>query len=187
MSGVIEFVWTALTLEHDTATGWTNTRYPDGHTSGCAPVPEDAFHAEALGIAPERHRLVHELLHHLVGFAFGYAGSPVIWRDANGFEQSLCVETGARMYVLMDTPLCLAAPHLTAEIEEWIVTAYTYALYGKPHDAGAMMDVERLCPPRAGEWIWAVARYALPAAERARLAQMNAKVRMPEPLAAESP
>ena len=181
MSGLIEFVWPSLTLEHDTATGWTNTRYPDGHTSGCAPVPDDAFHAGALGITPERHRLVHELLHHLVGLAFGYAGSPVIWRDAHNLRQRAAVTRGARMVVSVTE-----YPYLKAEIEEWIVTAYTYALYGKPHDAGAMTDVERLCRPRAGEWIWAAARYALPMAERALLTQTNTNARMPEPLATET-
>lgn len=174
MSGVIEYVWPALTLEHDTATGWTNTRYPDGHTSGCAPVPDDALHAEALGITPERHRLVHELLHHLVGLAFGYAGSPVIWRDAHAVPQSLSLSASMRV---VGMGLCT---YLTAEIEEWIVTAYTYALYGKPHDAGALMDVQRLCGEGASHGIRSIARYALVETERALLEHTNAKVGMPE-------
>lgn len=179
MSGKIEYVWPALTLEHDTATGWTNTRYPDGHTSGCAPVPDDALHAEALGIAPERHRLVHELLHHLVGFTFGYVGSPVVWRDAHDLEQDtavLCVAghmSSARIF-----PGC-AQPYLTAEIEEWIVTAYTYALYGKPHDAGAMMDVQRLCGVHSDGSIRALAWLALGEADRTYGAPKDYQLRMP--------
>lgn len=177
MSGAIEYVWPALTLKHDTATGWTNTRYPDGHTSGCAPVPEDAFHAEALGITPERHRLVHELLHHLVGFAFGYVGSPVIWKDAHGYDQSVAVIVSEGETVTLPES---AKPYLTAEIEEWIVTAYTYALYGKPHDAGAMMDVDRLCPNVPSQWIETVASYAMGEADLFSRARVNGKLRMPE-------
>lgn len=179
MSGAIEFVWPALTLEHDTATGWTNTRYPDGHTSGCAPVQDDAFHAEALGITPERHRLVHELLHHLVGFAFEYVGSPVIWKAAHDIEQDtavLCVAghmSSARIF-----PGC-AKPYLTAGIEEWIVTAYTYALYGKPHDAGAMMDVGRLCGVEQSKGILLDADRALWHSDDAGRRGRNAKIPMP--------
>jgi hypothetical protein len=174
MSGVIEFIWPSLTLEHDIATGWTNTRYPDGRTSGCAPVPEDAFHAEALGITPERHRLVHELLHHLVGFTFGYAGSPVIWRDAHGQAQA---ET---LFAPMQPPCDLRMEYLTAEIEEWIVTAYTYALYGKPHDAGAMMDVRRLCGTEPEAQLRRHLQHALRAADAVSGIGGNAKMVMSE-------
>lgn len=136
-------------------------------------MPDEALHADALGITPERHRLVHELLHHLVGFAFGYNGSPVIYRDSRGLAQIAQTRSSAC------PPLPEEQDYLTAEIEEWIVTAYTYALYGKPHDAGAMMDVQRLCGGVASERLLRHARHGVQAANIA-CGGLNAKMVMNE-------
>ena len=65
------------------------TYYGDGRWSGCAPVPDDEYHAAVLVVTPAEHRLMHELAHHLVGFAFygSIYGSPIIYRDAQHVEQ----------------------------------------------------------------------------------------------------
>lgn len=97
-----------LRLEYEPATGTAITRYPRGRWSGCGPVPEDAMHAERLGISPGEHRLAHELAHHLVGFAAGNPlGSHVVLCDAFHIPQD---EDG--------------------RIEEWHVTAVTYGAFG---------------------------------------------------------
>ena len=72
-----------------------------------------------------------------------------------------------------------AKPYLTAGIEEWIVTAYTYALYGKPHDAGAMMDVGRLCGVEQSKGILLDADRALWHSDDAGRRGRNAKIPMP--------
>lgn len=116
--------WPAFTLEYDLGTGATVSRFPAGEWSGSAPVAEDSFHGKALGITPERHRFLHELLHHLVGIAFGFGCSPVVWRDAMHFPQA----EGK-------TPTGVQETYLTAEIEEWIVTALTYRACWQLHES----------------------------------------------------
>lgn len=95
-------------LEYDPATGAAITRYDDGHWSGCKPVPEDIYHAVRLGISPGKHRLAHEMAHHIVGYFFGHPyGSDVIWRDAHGAEQDD-----------------------DSRLEEWYTTGLTYFAFG---------------------------------------------------------
>ncbi len=113
------------TLTYDTETGAAITRYhASDRWSGCAPVPEDSFHADKLGITPGEHRLAHELIHHLVGHTYygSYGGSPIIYRDAHGIPQT----------------------QPDSEMEEWMVTGLTYHVYGQPYyDGSALTDLEQ--------------------------------------------
>jgi len=103
-----------FTLSFDPTTGEAITRYAGGRWSGCAPVPDDAFHAERLGITRSEHRLEHELAHHLFGYAKGFVGSPIIWRDAHGVAQK----------------------QPDSDLEEWMVTALQYLSHG--HQANGL-------------------------------------------------
>jgi hypothetical protein len=112
------FDFGSFIFEHDKETGATYTRYHDGHWTGGEPIPDDAFHAERLGITAEQHRLVHELVHHLVGFKYyNFDGSPVLYKSARLEE----------------------LPQPDTELEEWMVTAWTYAFYEKEFDKGALI------------------------------------------------
>lgn len=110
-------------LTYDTGTGEAITHYHESDRwSGCKPVPEDSYHGCKLGISPGEHRLSHELAHHLLGHAYYRSdnGSPVIFRDAHALPQT----------------------QPDSELEEWMVTALTYYVYGKSYDRGALMDLE---------------------------------------------
>lgn len=112
------------TLEWHPISGTATTRYDDGGWSGCPVVEDDFLHAHALGITPQRHRLEHELLHHLVGIhVFGLPSSGVIYRDAHGEPQE----------------------EQQAKREEWLVTALTYALHG---------SMARGSGWRGAGWMW---------------------------------
>jgi hypothetical protein len=122
MDNIITYDFGKYLLEFNRETGKTVTRYSHGPWSGCLPVPDDAFHAEKLGITAKQHRLEHELCHHLVGQSFYKTiGSPVIWNDAHHYEQK----------------------HPDAMLEEWMVTAFQYSIHEKPADAGAFVDMEK--------------------------------------------
>lgn len=109
-------------LEHDPATGYTVTHYAGDRWSGCAPHADDQFHGDALGITAKEHRLLHELLHHLVSIAYyGSEDTGVIFRDAHAIPQT----------------------EPESELEEWMVTALTYRFCGRDHDTGAITDLER--------------------------------------------
>lgn len=156
-------------LEFDPATGRATTWFGD-HWSGCEPVPEDAFHAARLGITPMQHRFLHEVMHHLVGMAFGYGCSPVIWRDAMHMGQehafAPCGPDPATAH------LVTVAPFLTAAIEEWIVTNLTYRLCGVDHDEGAVMDVAKFCGAAAPRQIERLADALLTTCNHARAARV---------------
>lgn len=109
MHGMITYRWPGFMLEHNRDTGHTITRYPEFRWSGSDIVEDDAYHAARLGITPARHRLVHELLHHVVGFALGYAGSQVVRDDAHHVPQQ----------------------QPQADDEEWKTTALTYHVYDR--------------------------------------------------------
>ncbi|QDT14703.1 hypothetical protein [Alienimonas californiensis] len=113
--------WPQFELRFDLGEGVALTRYPDGKTSGCGPVPEDCVHAERLGVTPARHRLLHELTHHLVGLRYygDPRGSRVIWRDAHG--------------TWSETPKIKPGWNENAQ-EEWFVHAVSYAALGKLPD-----------------------------------------------------
>ena len=116
-------------LRHDPATGYTVTLYPDGASSGCGVQPGDEHHAPLLGITPGEHRVVHELLHHLVALHVlgDQRGSGVVRRDAHG--------------TLADAPEVKPGWNEN-EREEWYVTALTYLLCGRPvPDPGALTDI----------------------------------------------
>lgn len=124
---MIRYVWPDFTLEHDPQSGYTVTVYPDGHQSGCGVVHGDRHHAPLLGITPERHRLAHELMHHLCAMHRGYldgreGGCRIVWRDAFQKPQ--------------------VQPE--ASLDEWYITAATALLYGRdPDDYGALLDLRR--------------------------------------------
>lgn len=85
---MITFRFPTFRLNWDPSSGACFTFYRDGTKSGCGVVPEDSYHGERLDLTPEQHRLQHELAHHLVGYAlYGFDGSPVVWRDAQGVDQ----------------------------------------------------------------------------------------------------
>lgn len=131
-------------LTYDTETGEAITRYhASDRWSGCAPVPGDAYHADKLGITPSEHRLAHELIHHLVGHAYYSSdnGSPIIYRDAHAIAQT----------------------QPESELEEWMVTALTYHVYGLPYDRGALLDLEH-----GGVHVTALAEHARELIGRAR-------------------
>lgn len=114
------FQFPTFVLEHDPNTGGAYTRFPDETWSGCEPVPDDAFHADALGITPAQHRLAHELAHHIVGMrVLGWSSSPIVWRDAHHEPQ----------------------PDPDPDNEEWLVTGVTYLAWGKTYDPGVEMDL----------------------------------------------
>jgi hypothetical protein len=115
---MIVYKWPKFTLKCCYNSGDVTTTYDDGHWSGCKPVKDDEFHAKRLGISDKEHRLVHELSHHLIGFAYykQETGSPVIYRSAHNIEQS----------------------EPDSELEEWMVTALTYHIYQKNYDYGAI-------------------------------------------------
>jgi hypothetical protein len=125
MPEVIAFDFGDVRLEHDPASGHTTIRYPDGASSGCGVVEGDRYHAPRLGISPERHRLMHELLHVLVARALYGPGAGVVWRDAHHTPQ----EAGG-----------WAKPGWSeAEREEWGVTALTYRLCSRrPEHPGGL-------------------------------------------------
>lgn len=128
---MIVYTWPGFRLEFDPNTGECYTRYADGTSSGCGVQTGDRWHAARLSITPPMHRLVHELLHHLVGVHVydSVHGSPVVWRDAHGRPQ----EEGGE-----------AKPGWTeAAREEWFVTALTYYVHDLPCDWGALTDLER--------------------------------------------
>ena len=114
------------TLEY-VGTGEVYTRYPDGAFSGCGIVPGDEFHGPRLGITPAKHRLLHELAHHMVGMAMpekGIIGCPIIWRDAHSIPQ---------VYPEADT-------------REWIITGLSYHALSKVNDPwqfGALIDLAK--------------------------------------------
>lgn len=112
--------------------GPTVTVYPDACWSGCAPVPDDSIHA-SVGITPGRHRLEHDLMHHLVGLHIykQETGSPIIWRDAHHIQQT----ESTTHYRATDGEPYQWGP---AQEEEWLVTALTHKLHGKTErDHGA--------------------------------------------------
>lgn len=139
---MIRYLWPRFSLTFDPATGFTETAYPDGKTSGVGVLEDDRMHANALGVTPEYHRLQHELGHHLIGTHFyrSAVGSPVLWRDAHGIGQT------AGGY---------AKPGWSeAEREEWLVNFLQYASLSEtaPHSDGALemlmnagIDVASLC------------------------------------------
>ncbi|MFH5803717.1 hypothetical protein [Alienimonas sp. DA493] len=103
------------------------TRYRDGKTSGCGPIPDDVVHADRLGITPAHHRLVHELTHHIVGFRYyrDPNGSKVIWRDAHG--------------TWSETPQVKPGWNENAQ-EEWFVQAVAYAALDRLPEGDADAD-----------------------------------------------
>jgi hypothetical protein len=122
-------------LFHNLNTGLTTTKFPDDTFCPCPVVPDDSIHGHELSITPERHRLEHELWHHLVGiYVLRLPYSPIIWREAHSVPHSPRYEEESGR-------------------EEWIVTALSHALYGKvDRDHGVRrylenevgIDVERL-------------------------------------------
>lgn len=121
----ITYRWPDCTLEHDPESGHTVVRFPGGRWSGCGVVDGDRHHAERLGIAPERHRLVHELLHVEVARVLYGPGAGVVYRDAHHIPQ----EAGGWAKV----------GWTEAAREEWCVTALTYLLYNRhAEDAGGL-------------------------------------------------
>lgn len=109
--------------------GETFTTYETGHWSGCGPVPDDSIHAAELGITPARHRLEHDLWHHLVGiFVYKTLGSPIIWRDAHGIEQP-------KEITRIGLDLVEWGP---SHEEEWLVTALSHRYHNEhSRDHGA--------------------------------------------------
>lgn len=117
--------------------GETFTTYEDGCWSGCAPVPDDTIHANELGITPARHRLEHDLWHHLVGiFVYRTLGSPIIWRDAHGTPQP----KGRIEYQVEGRIINLSEKRVwgPCEEEEWLVTALSHRYHNElSRDHGA--------------------------------------------------
>lgn len=110
---------------HDHTTGLTLTLYPkDGGYSACPVVEDDYIHAQELGISPIRHRLAHEIWHHLIGIiVYNAQSSPVIYRDSHG----------------MNHPSAKAGWNHNWIEEEWLVTAMSHAMYGDSNrDHGAV-------------------------------------------------
>lgn len=128
-----------FTLSWDPVSGECYTIYRDGTKSGCGVVDDDHHHASLLGISPEEHRLQHELAHHIVGvMLYGFRGSPVVWRDAQGIDQA---EGGH-----------YKAGWTEAEREEWVCNLIQYKSRNKAYDTGAEqhaiahgMDVDQAC------------------------------------------
>lgn len=94
----IEYRWPLYSLHHDTETGETATVYRDGKESRTRVIPDDRYHAERMEITPERHRLAHELGHHLTAIArrgdysLRVPGDPergcrIVYRAAHGHTQ----------------------------------------------------------------------------------------------------
>lgn len=156
-------------VDFEFATGRTVTYFGD-RWSGCEPVPEDGFHGARLGLTDKQHRFLHEIMHHLVGIAFGYGCSPVIWRDAFGFPQHRPVSPHGPNP--MQSPHVAEAPFLTADIEEWIVTNLSYRLCGCDHDIGAVMDVAEFCGGEAPRQIERLADLLLNSCGRATRASV---------------
>lgn len=119
------YEWPGFRLYCDLVTGAAITEYPDGHTSGCPPIPEDEFHAQMLGITDGEHRLEHELVHHMLSIALGAGdvakGCPIIWRDAHGVHQ-----------------VQPESSHL-----EWQYTAFQYYVHDRTCDFGALAEMEK--------------------------------------------
>ena len=104
------------------------TFFRDGTSSGGTIVAGDVEHAAHLGITPFEHRLAHELGHHLVQRARGHTlddACRIIHRSAHEQDQV----------------------HPEADLDEWVITAATYAAYHKASrsqsDWGALMDLHR--------------------------------------------
>ena len=109
-------------LDWDLVSGRAITYYPNGHWTGVDVIPDDHYHAKRLDCLPQVHRLAHELIHHLIGrYYYKQDGSPVLYRSAHHKAQ----------------------PARLTELEEWMVTAWTYKVFGKPHDEGAIMDLAK--------------------------------------------
>lgn len=115
-------------LQHDADSGETVTRYLDGARSVTPVNPDDGYHADLLGLTPERHRLAHELMHHLLAIhrrlpGWQSRGCRIIWRSAHG-EGQVQPEAGQ---------------------DEWYITAATYYALGKEQrregDWGALLDL----------------------------------------------
>jgi len=132
--------------------GTVLTHYPDHTRTGGEVVEEDALHAEALGLSPLEHRLLHELAHHVValerGVTDGEHGCWILWRSAHGLPQR--EEAGT---------------------DEWYVTAVSYAAYAAQLPSaghyGALMDLQALgihvptlC--RRLRWLMDAARLGVP-------------------------
>ena len=139
----IRYIWPDFRLVHDTETGHTMTHYAGGHWSGGDVVPDDAFHADLLGITPERHRLAHEVGHHLTAIAMQYEGCSmgcrIVYRDAHHIPQV----------------------HPEAGIDEWRINALVYYTYERQMreagDFGALMDLQNAgndLPGLAGYFRW---------------------------------
>jgi hypothetical protein len=122
-------------MTHLRDSGTTFTQYEvGGHWSGCAPVPDDSIHAAELSITPSRHRLEHDLWHHLVGiWVYRSLGSPIIWRDAHHVAQPRPLDVST--HADMPGTKILWGP---ADEEEWLVTALSHRLHGEySRDHGA--------------------------------------------------
>lgn len=138
-------------LDQDTTTGTVTTWYPDDTYCACPVVPDDSIHAAQLSAhlgvtyASARHRLEHELWHHLLGiYVYGEQSSPVIWREAHGVPH---LTDGFGMFDA-DPFSFESAAH-----EEWLVAALSHHMHGDPsYDYGARhylthergIDVDRL-------------------------------------------
>lgn len=124
----------SFVLFYDLASGEVTTRYKCcDRQCVCPVVPDDEVHAEELGISPRRHRLEHEVFHHLVGtHVYGEPSSPVVWREAHGASHA---PDTADLIGNRD-PSCW-------QEEEWLVTALTGWLHGRSHrDHGARQWLE---------------------------------------------
>lgn len=137
-----------FTLTHDPRSGLTVSAYPDGSASRCPVVPEDKEHAMALGITVQRHRLEHELWHHLIGcYVLMQDSSPVIRVDATGKDPKK--ELGE-----------------AASLEEWLVTAFTYHMHGRPRDYGALIYAQKQGVDP--EWLLEFGAWLVDAADQGR-------------------
>jgi hypothetical protein len=120
---LITYLFPHFRVDFDPDAGSVYTHYHDGAVSGCGMVAEDRFHGERLEVAPEYHRLAHELAHHLIGiYVSGDTTSYVVRLDAQRVKQ-------------LGRGLVLAEEVATAQAacvrEETLATALTYYAFDK--------------------------------------------------------
>lgn len=122
-----------FTLSYNSETGDCFTKYKDGACSERGLVPDDSIHAEALGIKPQEHPLLHELTRHLLAREQNKWTCPIVLNDAYGL---------GGLKDLNDKPI--TKPW---ELRERQITAISYFAMEKPmprpDDWGAIMDLQK--------------------------------------------
>ncbi len=70
-------------IDYDDINEFVITKFPDGTQCKVWPNDNDKKLGPELGISPIKYKLLHELAHQLVAFAYGHEVCPIVWAEAH--------------------------------------------------------------------------------------------------------